>query len=375
MKRTLTLLGILAMFFSLTAFFGGKKMTKFEWSTAASAPEHYAMEIIAANLIYGDGDAAYVPGGASIAPGWGTIAARASGDDPRPVPRVLDILFFSYTEDAFYRGKFALPYNKMLAAFQQGYDLNFGGRRERRTFSNITVGVAPGGVVAMWLKGRGRILEVFYDRATKVTLPWDVLTQAKHISRQQYVENIVRGALAPLVPTGPNREMRRNKDAPEARAAYAALKKNGPPFGLWDRLRKRYAWQPETINVPLRDEEVGPILYYNGEGESLFLPLDQATAAATRPVPKQLSFVWKPAAQPKGLLVEIYFNEKEVFDAFEKLGANNQPLRLELKIEQKNGNNSFTVTLKNDKARHEFDHHELKTFTPAGLRYEEIDGR
>lgn len=353
MKRTLTLLGILTMFFSLTAFFGGKKMTKFEWATEASAPEHYAMEIIAANLIYGDGDAAYVPGGASIAPGWGSSAASAGAHGPRPLPRVLDILFFSYTEDAFYRGKFVLPYNKMLAAFQAGYDFNLGGRRLREAFGAIAVGVAPGGVVAIWLQGPGKSLEVFYDRATKVNLPWDVLTQAKHISRQQYVQEIVE-------------EYAQSPDI------IAALKKNGPPLGLWDRLRKRYAWQPETINVPLRDEEVGPILYYNGEAESLFLPLDQATAAATRPVPEQLSFVWKPAGQPKGLLVEIYFNEKEVFDAFEKLGANNQPLKLELKIEQKNGNNSFTVTLKNDKARHEFDRHELKTFTPAGLRYEDI---
>lgn len=374
MKRTLTLMGVLAMFLSLTAFFGGK-MTKFKWATEASAPEHYAMEIIAANLIYGEGDAAYVPGGASIAPGWGTAAASAGAHGPRPIPRVLDILFFSYTEDAFYRGKFVLPYNKMLAAFQAGYDFNFGGLRKRETLGAISVGVAPGGVVAIWLKGPGKSLEVFYDRATKVNLPWDVLTQAKHISRQQYVEDIVRGTLAPLVPMGPDREMRRDKDAPEARAAYAALKKNGPPFGLWDRLRKRYAWQPETINLPLRDDEVGPILYYNGEAESLFLPLDQATAAATRPVPEQLSFVWKDPARPKGLLVEIYFNEKEVFDAFEKLGANNQPLKLELKIEQKNGNNSFTVALKNDKERIEFDHHQLKTYTPAGLRYDETEGR
>lgn len=355
MKRTLTLLGILTMFFSLTGFFGGK-MTKFKWATAASAPEQFPMRIIAANLIYGEGDAAYVPGGVAIAPGWGSAAARAGAHGPRPIPRVLDILFFSYTEDAFYRGKFVLPYNKMLAAFQDGYDINFGGKRERRTFTAITVGVAPGGVIAMWLKGPRKSLEVFYDdRATKVTLPWSIMTDNTRLTREEYVADTIKHYVK----------------SPDA---YAALKKNGPPFGLWDRLRKRYAWQPETINVPLRDEEVGPILYYNGEAESLFLPLDQATAAATRPVPKQLSFVWKDPARPKGLLVEIYFNEKEVFDAFEKLGANNQPLKLELKIERKNGNDSFTVTLKNDKARHEFDHHQLKTYTPAGLRYDEADG-
>jgi len=355
MKRTLTLMGTLAMFLSLTAFFGGK-MTKFKWATEASAPEHYAMRIIAANLIYGEGDAAYVPGGVAIAPGWGTAAASAGAHGPRPIPRVLDILFFSYTEDAFYRGKFVLPYNKMLAAFQAGYDFNFGGLRKRETLGAISVGVAPGGVVAIWLKGPGKSLEVFYDQATKVTLPWSIMTDNTRLTREEYVANTIKHYVK----------------SPEA---YAALKKNGPPFGLWDRLRKRYAWQPETINLPLRDDEVGPILYYNGEAESLFLPLDQATAAATRAVPEQLSFVWKDPARPKGLLVEIYFNEKEIFDAFEKLGASNQPLKLELKIEQKNGNNSFTVALKNDKERIEFDHHQLKTYTPAGLRYDEIEGR
>lgn len=360
-KRLLLLAGTLMAFLSLTAFFGGK-MTKFEWQARDSAPEKFPMEIIAANLI-GDDGADHVPGGSSIAHGWGRPISVAGDGRKRPLPRVLDILFFSYTEDQFYRAKYALPYNEILKRFQEGFEIveAVNGERKRVTYDYITVGVAPGGVVAVWLQGRGRSVEVMYHPADKVNLPWDVLAgDMKHISREAFVEEVVKAAYAPDVRTGRGDETRKDLDAPQVREAYAALKKNGPPLELWDRYRTRYAWKPEFINMPLRDNRIDLIDYYNGEQEALDLPLD--ATFAPRSVPSYVQLVWKTPQMAIGTVVKIFFNEAEVFKAFEKLGRDNQPLKLEFRVEKVGDKNRFTISLKNDKEKIEFDHHELKTY-------------
>jgi len=126
----------------------GIEKTKFKWSASSSAPKGYPMTIIAANLNY-PGGAEYVGASSSTDSGWGEPDS-GSGGGIQPVPRVLDILFFSYTENQFYRGNFDLPYDKILSLFQKGF---YSPNNEKHiTYDNIIVGVAPG---ALWRYGSG----------------------------------------------------------------------------------------------------------------------------------------------------------------------------------------------------------------------------
>lgn len=306
----------------------GIRATQFEWSASSSAPDGFPMKIIAANLNY-RGGGQYVAASARTDNGWGTPDG-GSGGGKQPVPEVLDILFFSYTENQFYRGTFDLPRETILKLLQQGY---FSPTPPARhvTYRNFVVGVAPGGVVAVWALGRDRQTEVFYGKAIKVNLPWDTLTKVTEISREQYVREVVEGSL---------------KGNP---AALATLQKNGPPLGLWDRYRKRYHWQPVFINLELRDKRIQLVDYFNGEHDYLDYPLDAAVASASRAVPSRVDFIWLPPGAAKGRLVELYFNEAEILGAFEKLGSSNQALKLEFRVALVNNKYDLTVWVRNDK--------------------------
>jgi hypothetical protein len=328
----------------LLTFAAGADMTKFKWDAGSSAPYNIPMRYVAANFYLHGGDAQYVPTSASTANGWGTPDGSHPSDSKKPLPEKLDILFFSYLENQFYRGTFELPYEKILKLFQTSYYSPKA--RKDVTADEIVVGVAPGGVVAVWARGYDRQVEVFYGKAKKVDLPWSTLTDATHISREEYIDDTIKYYL----------------NTPEALANF---KKNGPPLGLWDRYRTRYTWQPVFINMPLQDTYIRVISYFNGESQYLNYPLDKADATASRPVPKYMRFIWSTPKASADRLIELFFNEKEVFDVFHKLGANGQPLQLELKIEAVNGNPMFTVSLRNDKEKIEFDHTEVKNYGAA----------
>ena len=97
----------------------GIRATEFKWSASSSAPDGFPMKIIAANLNY-PGGGQYVGASARTDSGWGQPDS-GSGGGKQPAPRILDILFFSYTENQFYRGTFDLPHAAILKLLQEGY--------------------------------------------------------------------------------------------------------------------------------------------------------------------------------------------------------------------------------------------------------------
>lgn len=152
------------------------EQTRFDWSASDSAPEYFAMKIISGTLRYhnapsGAGD--NVPGGGVISHGWGLLnSIQVTGEALKPLPDKLDISFFSYMEDQFYRGTFDLPYDTILKLFQEEE-----AKPKRKTMDGkelpnnykIIVGVAPGGTVAVWLRSQGT-KELFFGKAQKVEM-------------------------------------------------------------------------------------------------------------------------------------------------------------------------------------------------------------
>ena len=330
-------------------------MDKFDWQASESAPINYPMQIVSGSFFYHDGSGSlYVPDKATLDHGWGTgRSSHIVGPDLKPLPSRLGIVFFSYTENQFYLGKFDLPYDKILKLFQEGY---YSYTQEKHiTYRKIVVGIAPGGAVAVWLVGINKTTEVFFGQAEKADTDWGALTGATHISREEYVRLAIQESL-----TGP--EGFRIEDPQKQQEALEVLRKKGIPFGLWNTYRTRYAWQPLFTNMPLRGGRTNMIKYFNGEEDFLPYPLDKTAAASTRAVPKQLDFVWMPPGAAKGRSIKLYFNEAEILDAFKKLGANNQPLQLEMRIDVIDGKKDFTIWLRNDKDKIELKRTEIKNY-------------
>ncbi|MCP4464074.1 MAG: DUF2931 family protein [Planctomycetaceae bacterium] len=308
------------------------------------------MEIVSGSLFYHDGSGSlYVPNRVALHNGWGKgRSSHVVGDDLKPLPNRLSITFFSYTEDQFYRGKFDLPYDKILELFQTGfYSPNEGGQI---TYDVIVVGVAPGGVVAVWLWGINRRTEVFFGEAEKVEGDWKRIINNPDITREEFIRSEIEEILK----------------TPEA---VAELKKNGVPFGRWHRYHQRYHWQPRFNGLVPRDDRIDIVEYYNGERDYLDYPLEASIAASTRAVPSKIDFTWNRTGRlVNDVVIRSSFDKTEILTAFEKLGKDGQPLQLELRLEPEK-NYDFTIWLSSDKELIHLEKTQVKTYKPGGMRY------
>ena len=311
-------------------------MTKFEWQASESAPKNYPMKILSGSLFYNDGSGSlYVPNKVKLHNGWGEgRSTHLVGPDLKPLPNRLSITFFSYTENQFYSGKFDLPYDTILKMFQEGYQNYI--QNEHITYNQIVVGVAPGGAVAVWLVGITRATEVFFGQAEKVEGNWSSVLDNPNYTREEHVRFVLKGSL-------------KTPEDPEGTKALETLRKNGVPFGLWERYRTRYLWQPVFLGMVLREGRSNTISYFNGESEDhMKFPLEPAVVARPHPVPKFMDIAWMRPGVPKGRLIELFFDETEILAAFKQLGLNNTPLRLELRADALAAT-GFTIWLRDEK--------------------------
>jgi len=172
MSNSLRWISFLVLMFPLTC--SAAVLTSFNWQAVTSAPKNYPMEILVGNLVYpasySGSPFRYLSSKTIILRQWGEglpayTVTPESGFLMRPLPRILSVSYFSYIENQFYRGKFKLPYKKMIRMFKAGYFNSIA--NSHVTYEQIIVGVAPGGTVSVWLKGMGKTAQIFTGTAKK----------------------------------------------------------------------------------------------------------------------------------------------------------------------------------------------------------------
>jgi hypothetical protein len=310
-SRFLRIIALSALF--LFAVHSGATMSKYEWTATECAPKDYPMKIVSGLLHYvGETDAGlYVPSGGTINKGWGTsVSTHLVGPQLKPLPERLHIVYFSHTENQFYRGEFKLPYDRIATLFKEGY---YNARdREHTGYREIMVGVAPGGTVAVWLLGVGKTTEVFLGRAEKADVDWRRVNDNPEISRKDYIERRLAESLSPET-------LKRIKERPV-------------PVDLWQRFHARYRWAPVFMAVT-PPEVINYVGYLNGEEDTFVYPISKAVAGETRATPRAIHFPWVTKDGRKHS-VQLSFDETETLAAFEKLGSRQQALELEIKMDE-----------------------------------------
>ena len=115
----------------------------FELTAGPCAAEGYWMTIQSGAFQAADGPLP-VPSGHTLEGSWGVSGTVwSAGEDQHAAPQRLQLTWFSYAEDKFYEGDFALPQEKIQALLQQGtWDLE---RQKQRPYSELTVCVLPKG--------------------------------------------------------------------------------------------------------------------------------------------------------------------------------------------------------------------------------------
>lgn len=298
-----------------------KNITQFDWIATESAPSGYPMKIIRGELFYhGQEGSRYIPSGGIIYTGWGgAISTHIGNDELYPLPDKLKITFFSYTENQFYSGEFDLPYEKLLAIFQAGVKEN----KKFPRYREIMVGIAPGGVVAVWLTGF-KTTEIFFGNAEKINLEFGNVLGLRFSNKQEEDSFIYKQLVNVL-----------------KQDELDSLKNNGVPFGLWSRYRNEYKWNFKSRNPINFKEDVIGIRYLKGDTERIKFPFESDLISNLKPLPRRISVI--PKFMDKNIPYVIYFDEFELMNAFEKLGANGELVTIEFDAAMPRENSRFRV--------------------------------
>ncbi|HEX8659036.1 MAG TPA: DUF2931 family protein [Hymenobacter sp.] len=273
---------------------------KFTLSASPGAANGYPATIDEARFLTSTGGSFPVPYGHFLDSGWGGSAVGwAVGDALQPAPDILEIRWFSYTEDKFYQGRFLLPQQRIYNLLKQGlWDRE---NKKQVTYDDLAVCVAPTGVAYVWLVrdgsnkvliGRYQAQEVAYD-------------YARHRPGVDRAASVREG---------------RAKASPEAQRAVAAGTVSAQK---WDNYLKTYPWKL-AFGQPLTPTDMS-FSYLNAEATGDPVSSDLAAffqtwlAPTAKPVPKACMLYVAGAYGRKKLFKVKPFDEQETMAAFQTL--------------------------------------------------------
>lgn len=283
-------------------------MSTFTWLPTESAPRLYPVRILKGAIQLADGSVEEFPQRRNANNGWGKRGStRIVGPERKAVPVTVVLRWFSWTEDAFFEGRFALPQDKVAGYLATPLP------RARRAmtpepFTRLTVGMAPGGFVAVWLDAGGEVVEIDNYQAARVDRPWAEVAPSRPVSREAFIAEVLAEHLTP-----------------EELARVRQLSTDG----LFRAYHQRYRWKPNLVGT-------GQALYMNFEslnGENARLwPTGAAVPCDTRPAPVVVEAAWTPPSNTS-LRAVVTIDPAEALAAFRKLSQGDPNKALTLNIQ------------------------------------------
>ena len=317
-------LTIISFFNVLTISCQSKKMEKkFDWSATLSAPQEYPIQVYKGKIAAPDYQQS-LEGFGVISYGWGVEGGTVvMGPDQKILPENLEITWISFVEQKNYHGKWILPTEKLVHLFDEGFIDEH--TKKKETYNTIIVGLAPKGLVVVWLQGAGHQVELckFMAQETEIDLK-TVAADDKHLFDKEYNDIVLNGRIAPKV--------------------KEKIKSEGyPKPEVYEVYRARYNSKP-IIVLP-----EGSILnslsmeFYNGEREMFFKENVAKIDYNQRAVLKYFNAYWIDKNNTKyGVWIES-FEENEIGQAYQDLGKES---KIDVTIQILN-NSKINVILKN----------------------------
>ena len=324
---------------------------EYDWGVAVNAPIGYPIRFYGAMV-----------GGTPISrelysktrePDWGNAAGYESTSMDK-LPKSVDMVWLSLKEDCFYRLKTAIDYEKVAKLFREGFDERVpNGEVRHATYDTIVVGIAPGGVVVLWVgSGYFPIKEIGRYQAEKIELrePEGLDNHQRLIFDKEYAKRLLTN----------------NTIIPED---FREANKNKPiPFGLWDSYRdNQYQWYP-TFEIP--NGKIGDVdyQYWNGEADTFFFtdfialegqkdvfaPQELYHNIRKLPLYKEISFTYK-AEEGIKYGVGLQFDWEDILKAYKKVfGEHPEEVKAHLDIQINRTNDYLKVRLVVDNGKEAF---------------------
>ena len=339
---------------------------KYKWGVAVNTPIGYPIRFYAAMV-----------GGTPISrelysiteePDWGNAMGYESHSMDE-LPQNVDMVWLSYKEDCFYRLKTAIDYEKVAKLFREGFDERIpNGEVRHKTYDTIVVGIAPGGVVVLWVGyGYLPLTEIGRYQAEKIELrePEGLDNHQRLIFSKKDREEVLNS----------------NTIIPED---FREANKNKPiPFGLWDSYRdNQYQWYP-TFEIP--NGRIGDVdyQYWNGEADTFFFtdfialegqkdvfaPQELYRDIRKLPLFKEIRFTYKAEDGIK-YGVGLQFDWEDILKAYKKVfGEHPEEVKAHLDIQINRTNDYLKVRLVGDNGKEAFIEPKLIDIGEADQKY------
>jgi len=294
---------------------------KLEWSAGVCAPKLYPVEVYRGDFFTAT-DWESIPNGGIVAAGWGVNGMNMG--ETNIIPEGFKITYFSYLENKFYTGKFELPHARIKQLFEEGV-IDYGSK-QFETYIAIIVGMAPEGVLVVWMMTYDKQVEIGRYQATEMDLEWEIFTPTvKESKKEEYVRGII-------------------ERRPEALANF---KKNGLSHGLWDTYRIKYSWRPQFEFPKGSIVEGIDLSMYNGETDFVWGDRLAKNVYEKRAITWRVNLLWSDE-HDEDFGTFIDFDEAEIFEAYKKIYRNNKELDAELVFKYNHNRSNIIVLLRSD---------------------------
>ena len=339
---------------------------EYEWGVAVNTPIGYPIRFYAAMV--GSTPISREFYSITEEPDWGCAFGYES-HSMGELPQRVDMVWLSYKEDCFYRLKTAIDYEKIAKLFREGFDERFSnGKMNHTTYDTVVVGIAPGGVVVLWVgKGYFPIKEIGRYQADKIEIqvPKGLDGHQMLIFDKEDREKVL--ASKTIIPED-FREANKNKPI---------------PFGLWDSYRdNQYQWYP-TFEIP--NGRIGDVdyQYWNGEADTFFFtdfitleehkdvfaPKELYHNIRKLPLFKEIRFTYKAEDGIK-YGVGLQFDWEDILATYKKVfGEHPEEVKAHLDIRINRINSYLTVRLVGDNGKEAFIEPKLIDIGEANQKY------
>jgi hypothetical protein len=254
------------------------KATSFSWLAAYSAPKYYPVAVYTGYFGNEKQFITAIGGSGSTSKGqWGSSASTIiTGPEYKEIPSMFSVTWIAFAEKKTYVCEGRLDQQKILRLFQEGFDVIYANKHD--TYKEITVGMAPGGLVSVWLNGAGVTTEVGSFQGKEADIDVSAYTpNPGELSREALLQQGYEDEVDPA--------LRKELDNGSAKI----------PVGRWQLYRKKYLWGPR-VELPAGRTLVNLIQrYFNGEAEVLLRERLQAYTPAERAVPRSFQLTWESA--------------------------------------------------------------------------------
>lgn len=278
-----------------------EKEKLYSWYPSESAPYLYPTTIHVGYFGMPDKSTVYIPSKSLVGNVWGVgQSLHVVGEEYKPLPEAIEIVWLSFTENKFYFVSDWLPQKRLQSLFDMVW-MNV--RKIEQRYDKLVVGMAPYGMIQIWAAGDGRRTEVCCLHGPEVPVKMSEFRPRAIISQNEYVKSTI-------------------EDEPDV---YENLKKNGLPDSLlFKNYRKRFNYHI-VPKIEMEDVDLTEIAvhYFNGEYDVILWERLKENLYSLQARPRNIYITWTVGKDQYE--VRFKFDEKMILSAFEKVFGEDYP--------------------------------------------------